>query len=523
MRIILTSSLCLLVACSQVSESNLKEKLETVEISYPVIPVLIENENNVLAEIHIKPGSGIKLGGISLNLDGTDNLKDLDEIKVFYTGSSPEFTDSLQIGSMNSPSGQMSVKTGQDLIQGNHYFWITAKLNSSTNIRHKIKCIVESIKIDNHEIGIEQQSNHALKRIGHALRKHDDDGVDTYRIPGLTTTNKGTLIAVYDIRYDNSGDLQNNIDIGMSRSMDSGQTWEPMKVIMDKDSWGSYGDDGNGIGDPCILVDRETNTIWVAALWAYGKVGERMWSASGPGMKPSETGQLLLVKSDDDGTTWSGLINITEQLKNPEWHLFFQGPGKGITMRDGTLVFPAQFKDKNDIPHSTLIYSKDHGKNWHIGTGVRENTTEAQLVELEDGRIMINCRNDEARNKKGIGRVVAVTDDLGKTWKMHPSSIVDLEESTCMASLIYDSFTEYGKILLFSNPNTYKGRYDITIKASTDEGMTWPEKYWLLLDEKKGNGYSCMTKIDDNNIGILYEGSQADLVFQIIPVADILE
>ncbi len=54
-----------------------------------------------------------------------------------------------------------------------------------------------------------------------------------YRIPGLATTNEGTLIAVYDIRHQGWRDLPGNIDVGMSRSTDKGQTWEPMKMIMD--------------------------------------------------------------------------------------------------------------------------------------------------------------------------------------------------------------------------------------------------------------------------------------------------
>ena len=36
----------------------------------------------------------------------------------------------------------------------------------------------------------------------------------------------------------------------------------------------------------------------------------------------------------------------------------FQGPGRGISMSNGTLVFAGQFKDKDQVPHSTIIYSK---------------------------------------------------------------------------------------------------------------------------------------------------------------------
>ena len=78
------------------------------------------------------------------------------------------------------------------------------------------------------------------------------------------------------------------------------------------------------------------------------------------------------------------------------------------------------------------------------------------------------------------------------------------------------------KLVLFANPNTTKGRHHMTIKLSKDDGMSWPEKYWLLLDEGRGRGYPSMTQADKNHIGILYEGSQADLVFEKVHIDEII-
>ena len=66
------------------------------------------------------------------------------------------------------------------------------------------------------------------------------------------------------------------------------------------------------------------------------------------------------VRSDDDGITWSEEINITPQIKDPRWRLMFQGPGNGITLTDGTMVFPAQFRDADGTPHSTIAVSYTH-------------------------------------------------------------------------------------------------------------------------------------------------------------------
>lgn len=348
------------------------------------------------------------------------------------------------------------------------------------------------------------------------LRKHGDQGIDTYRIPGLVTTNTGSLIAVYDTRRNSAVDLQEDIDVGMSRSTDKGKSWEPMKIIMDMGEWGDLPQEQNGIGDPSVLVDKVTGTIWVAAVWAHGHPGKRNWWASKPGLLPKETSQFILVKSEDDGLTWSKPINITSQIKDPKWHLLLQGPGKGITMNNGTLVFPAQFKDESEMPHSTIIYSEDRGKTWKIGTGAKPNTTEAQVVELENGDLMLNMRDN-----RGGSRSIYTTQDMGETWSVHSTSRNALQEPVCMASLIKHNYKGQS-LLLFSNPNSTEGRINMTIKLSQDNGDTWPEKHQLLLDKDKGRGYSCMTSIDEETIGILYEGSQADLVFQRVKISDIL-
>ena len=229
----------------------------------------------------------------------------------------------------------------------------------------------------------------------------------------------------------------------------------------------------------------------------------------------------MLAKSEDDGLTWSEPINITPEVKDPKWHLLLQGPGKGITMKDGTIVFPAQYKDEDQMPHSTILYSKDHGKTWQLGVGAKSNTTESQVVELSDGSLMLNMRDNRGSGPKGRNgegaRSVAITTDLGKTWTEHPTSRKALPEPVCNAGLIKHTYTENGmqkNVLIFINPNDLYRRRNMTVKLSFDEGNTWPEKYHTLIDEGQGRGYPSLTSIDEQTIGILYEGSQADLVFQ---------
>lgn len=500
-------------------ETKGKMKIDQVTAKSRFVPLLINKRNSQLMEVIIKTSGSdepLSLQNLDFELTGFDNIE---KIYMYGTKNSAKFNPQYQFGHTQNADEQISFSGDFRLQPGDNHFWLTCELKNNADQLDKVSAKASTAKIGDKNFSI-QQDKIIEQRIGFALRKHNDDGVDTYRIPGIATSNKGTLLAIYDIRRDHSGDLQADIDVGLSRSTDGGETWGPMKVIMDRDEWGGLSQSENGVGDPSILVDRQTGTIWVAAAWAHGMKGQRSWTASDSGMKPSQTMQLLLTKSDDDGKTWSPLINITEDIKEPEWELVMVGPGSGITTSDGTLVFPAQFQDKNGMPHSTILYSKDNGKSWHFGNGAKPNTTESQVVELSDGSLMLNMRDN-----RGGARSVYTTDDLGKRWKKHPTSRKALPEPVCNAGLIKTTTNINGSqqnVLLFVNPNSTQGRKMMTLKASLDEGQTWPEKYQILLDEGYGFGYPNLTMVDDSTIGVLYEGSQAHMVFQKIKLKEII-
>jgi sialidase-1 len=441
-------------------------------------------------------------------------IKNIEKIDVYLTGAEP-FSTTNKIASVNPASSAFDIPVAINQQPGIQFIWFSIVLKNDADINGMVELHCKKIIDANGKGFLVKENNSAFsKRLGVAVRKAGDENVNTYRIPGIATTDKGTLIAVYDIRYNNSKDLPENIDVGMSRSVDGGQTWEPMKVIMDMGAPHA----NNGIGDPAVLFDPVTKKIWVAALWSKGN---HSIAGSIGGLSPDSTGQFVLVNSSDDGLTWSSPINITEQIKNPEWKIFFQGPGSGIAMKDGKLVFAAQYWDEKKMPYSTIIYSDDRGISWKGKlAGPKSNTTESQVVETTPGTLMLNMRDN-----RGAFRSVATTNNMGATWTEHSTSYNALPDPVCMGSIIKASVKVKGvmkDVLFFSNPNTASGRYDITIKASLDLGETWLPTNQLLIDERPCYGYSSLTKIDDNTIGILYEGSK-DLYYVNLPVSEIIK
>ena len=519
---------------------------DTVFIKNPQIPILIERHDNVLCYMRINAHEAKVLDNVSVTFGQDVPLEQIKLVKLYYGGTEAiqdrgknrfapvEYISAHAPGKTLSVNPSYTIKkseivpqknsvllTGnQNLYPGVNFFWVSIEMKPEASLLTKITAEVTGVTADGQSLPVKCVSApNVIRRLGVGVRHAGDDGVAAFRIPGLVTTNKGTLLGVYDVRYNSSVDLQEHIDIGLSRSIDGGKTWEKMRLPLAFGEYGGLPAAQNGVGDPSILVDTKTNTIWIVAAWTYGMGNQRAWWSSQQGMDVNHTAQLVLVKSTDDGKTWSEPINITEQVKHPEWYFLLQGPGRGITMEDGTLVFPIQYIGKDRIPNAGIMYSKDRGETWTIHNHARTNTTEAQVAEVVPGTLMLNMRDN-----RGGSRAVYTTSDLGMTWKEHESSRTALPEPVCMASLISVKAADnvLGKdILIFSNPNTTNARKNITIKISLDGGNTWAHQ--LLLDEGENWGYSCLTMVDKETIGILYESSVAHMTFQCIKLKDIVQ
>lgn len=306
----------------------------SITASSPVVPVLKGMDSNPLLRVLIYIPEGdkeITFKKIAAKLNPA-GLQSVEKIDVYFTDQEPLFSAKNKLTTINPIAVNMGIEVNIKLKPGMYYIWFSAKLKDQADIDSKIEFHVNQMEDTNaKKYTVKEEGQGFVKRLGIAVKKAGENGINTFRIPGIATTDKGSLITVYDIRYKNSGDLPGNIDVGMSRSTDGGKSWEPMKVIMDM----GEPNENNGVGDPAVLFDPVTKKIWVAALWSKGN---RSIAGSKPGLSEDVTGQLVLVSSDDDGLTWSAPKSITKNVKDPAWNLFFNGPGSGIAMADGKLV-----------------------------------------------------------------------------------------------------------------------------------------------------------------------------------------
>jgi sialidase-1 len=315
------------------------------------------------------------------------------------------------------------------------------------------------------------------------------DGYAAYRIPAVILSPAGSLLAFCEGResFGDSGEIK----LLMKRSTDGGRTFSPQQII------GS--DDKNTCGNPCPVVDQSTGTIWLLMTHNLGSDREpQIMRGTARGKRT-----VWITSSKDDGRTWAAPREISSSVSKPQWTWYATGPGIGIQLtrgkHKGRLIIPCDHMSRQNIGNAHIIYSDNHGQTWHIGgEAPKAEFNESQVVELSDGRVMLNMRNHAAAIKKGAPRErgVCISDDGGMTFKdlrRDPALI----EPVCQASII-----RIGNKLLFSNPASTTRREKMTVRQSSDDGATWPVSRLIY---KGPSAYSCLVSLPDGSAGLLYE------------------
>ncbi len=302
--------------------------------------------------------------------------------------------------------------------------------------------------------------------------------VSCYRIPALVTAPNGDLVVVIDERVPSCNDLRGSGDINIviRRSTDHGHSWSEIERIVDFP-------EGQSASDPSMIVDQVTGEIYL--FYNFMDLD-----------REKDIYYLHVIKSGDNGLSWSEPKDITAQIAKPGWHKDFKfiTSGRGIQTRTGTLLHCMVNLDNG----LHLFGSDDHGQSWYLIDTPLKPGNESKVVELDDGRILVNCR----ANGKGK-RWVHISADQGQSWESRPEP--ELKDPGCNASIIRYTSTRDGfdkSRLLFCNANMKKGRKNLTVRVSYDEGQSWSKGKSIYPGS---SAYSTMTVLANGDIGVVFE------------------
>lgn len=313
----------------------------------------------------------------------------------------------------------------------------------------------------------------------------DDPAYNIYHIPGVVVTAKGTVLAWCEARKRPAGVSDwDDIRILLRRSHDDGKSWSAPQSIANVEGpkrknpfalrMKNVDPADVTYNNPVLIADRDGTVHMLFCL---------------------EYERCFYQRSEDDGLFWSKPVEITAVFdafqKDYAWKVLATGPNHSIQLRTGRLVVPVWLSTgEGGNAHrpsvTATIYSDDQGQTWQAGdiavpcTDEWINPNETVAIELSDGRVMLNVRNESKAHR----RLVVTSPDGATNWST-PEFDDALLEPICMGGIV--RYNHGGQsLILFSNPHNLakaqakaepgknRDRKNVSVKLSRDEGQTWP-------------------------------------------------
>ncbi|WP_345107036.1 sialidase family protein [Mucilaginibacter panaciglaebae] len=343
------------------------------------------------------------------------------------------------------------------------------------------------------------------------IYKPGDAGYSCFRIPAMIVTKKGTLLAFAEGRKNDCGD-SGDIDLVLRRSDNGGKTWSPIQVV--------WSDSTNTCGNPVPVQDINMDKILLISTWNNGQDHEKQIR--------TQTGKdgrrVFVLSSVNDGKSWSAPKEITRDVKRPDWTWYATGPCHGLQIANGKfkgrLVVPVnhvELSTNKNFVH--IIYSDDHGSTWKLGNNTpQDKANEVTVAELNGGNLMLNIRNAD---RKKHTRLYTTSADGGQTWADLQTDTA-LIEPVCQGSLLNFSLSKNKTILLFSNPANMKKRANLTLRASLDDGKTWPYEQAIFTGPAAYSDIAIYKK----QVACLYEAGNDKaydgIAFKLVGLKDLL-
>ena len=330
---------------------------------------------------------------------------------------------------------------------------------------------------------------------------------DYYRIPAIAQAPNGWILAAWDLRPKSAADAPNPNSIVQRISKDGGKSWETLAYV----AQGRSATNKYGYSDPSYVVDEEAGKIFLFCVKSY----DQGYFGSVLGVEDARNVlQAVVMESDDNGATWSEPRNITKDITKgheDEWKSRFASSGHGIQLKygqyKGRLIQQYAVRTTSNTNIAVSVYSDNHGKTWKAGNPVTEaNMDENKVVELSDGRVMLNSRPGAAGYRR-----VAISEDGGVNYgPIKSETQLPDPNNNAQITRAFPNAPEgsaKAKVLLYSAPRaSNEGRANGVVRVSFDDGTTWSAG---KLFKEGSMAYSVITALNDaagGGYGLLYEG-----------------
>lgn len=301
--------------------------------------------------------------------------------------------------------------------------------------------------------------------------------------PVLIRLNSGRLLVVY--RY-GAPHISVKGQLAVSWSDNDGKSWSAPLAV-------TSGQNDHRNPSMAQLPDGEI-LLTYCIMDGYDATG-RKFRPSVNGKDPRTARPLWIIRSRDQGATWSSPEEIAGMRPLADRGELLNSFGKMAVTQDGTVLLSvyATWKDHHSSSE-TIFRSTDKGHTWKLLSTVADGVNETALLALPDNHVIAALRTNKEQKLE-----IAHSSDAGKTWDTpvdvtqpneHPGDLIRLQN---------------GDILLtFGERNAPRGARAI---LSHDGGNTWGAKSRMVLADDAplfDCGYPSSVQLPDGRIVTVY-------------------
>lgn len=375
-----------------------------------------------------------------------------------------------------------------------------------------------------------------------------------FRIPAMTMTRQGKLIAACDFRLSKTDVGWNNrnglwqINVVTSTSTDNGTTWSDT-VCVARGNENATEAVRTAYGDPSIVADRTSDCVLLHCV--AGKTSYQ-------GATREKPQHAVFFRSNDSGKTWDNGTDLTEMIHSLyDGKLPNGGNPDGIFLTSGKITQSKYIRTGKfyrlyvahpvrqhgvDRCGTFVIYSDDFGHTWNtLGSPTTAPSIaqdESKIEELPDGSVLLSCRDVYGGRRFNIFTYTDAVKAEGKWGKeVMPQNMTAKHVNACNGDiLIVPAMRSSDKkklyVALQSVPlSAHRDSVGFFYKElesyadySTPERLTTDWQKGLRLTDES-SCYSTMQLLANDKIGILYEvrgGNEGyDIDFQSLDLSEI--
>lgn len=307
-----------------------------------------------------------------------------------------------------------------------------------------------------------------------------------FRIPSMLTTDEGVIMAAADIRFGDSDDSPNNIDIGLRTSSDGGATWSEPKLILnflDYPNQPTRRLSNSASFIDCVLTKGDNNRVFLFVDAWPGGVGQKEAQAASGFINVDGQRRVVLVGKDskqyyvggDQKVYEQGSNIVTEYSVGEQFSLLKNGqPLSNIFYKASPLTVL-------NTSYICMMYTDDSGQSWSDPVLMDFKTEDMKFfgvapgigIQIKNGahagRLLVPMYYTSTLNTTEFACVV-YSDDNGQTWqrgespndgriggpqKMHESQLVEMPD---------------GQIKMYA-----RSLSKASVATSFDGGQTWDD------------------------------------------------